>query len=68
MSDANPYTKHERLKILSKNKGINKSTVAAHERLELELKQLGVEIKPRFNLEPPLGESRNGCFNQNVKS
>ena len=68
MSEAKRYTKYERSKILGKNKGINRGTVAAHERLELELKQLGVEIKPRFNLEPPLGISRNGCFNQNVKS
>ncbi len=68
MSEVNRYSKIERSIILSENTWINKDTVAAHERLELELKRLGVEIKPRFNLEPPLGVSRNGCFNQNVKS
>ena len=29
-------------------------TVAAHEELEGDLKKLGVEIKPSYNLEPPL--------------
>ena len=52
--------------VLKRNPGINRGTVTAHEKLERELKKLGVEIKPSYNLEPPLGRnptrfhSRNG--------
>ena len=41
--------------VLERNTRINFATVAAHERLEEKLKKLGVEIKPSYNLEPPLG-------------
>ena len=41
--------------VLKRNTRINFATVAAHERLEEKLKKLGVEIKPSYNLEPPLG-------------
>ena len=51
--------------VLERNKGINTETVAAHEKLERELLQLGVEIKPRFNLDPPLGRSRTEIHNRN---
>ncbi len=68
MSDTKRISKREQATILRQNKKINKSTVAAHERLEVELKKLGIEIKPRFNLDPPLGNSRSGCYNQNIKS
>jgi len=44
--------------ILRRNVNINRDTVAAHERLERELKKIGVEIKPSYNLEPPLGPSK----------
>lgn len=54
-----------REKILKRNKKINTETVAAHEKLERELQKLGVEIKPSFNLEPPLGRSRTGIHNRN---
>lgn len=54
-----------RKKVLKRNKGINTKTVAAHEKLERELRQLGVEIKPHFNLEPPLGRTRLGIHNRN---
>ena len=43
--------------ILERNPGINMDTVAAHEELEENLKKLGVEVKPSYNLEPPLGRS-----------
>lgn len=54
-----------REEILKRNKKINTETVAAHEKLERELQKLGVEIKPSFNLEPPLGRSRTGIHNRN---
>lgn len=46
-----------RQEILKRNRGINTETVAAHTKLEQALRKLGVEIKPRFNLEPPLGRN-----------
>lgn len=51
--------------VLKRNKRINTETVAAHEKLERELQKLGVEIKPKFNLDPPLGRSRTGIHNRN---
>ena len=54
-----------REEVLKRNKRINTETVAAHEKLERELQKLGVEIKPRFNLEPPLGRSRTGIHDRN---
>ena len=43
--------------VLERNARINVNTVAAHEKLEENLKKLGVEIKPSYNLEPPLGRN-----------
>ncbi|MCY4188071.1 MAG: hypothetical protein OXD30_06265 [Bryobacterales bacterium] len=53
----------DRDQAFSQNPGVNVAVVAAHERLEVELKKLGVEIKPVFNLEPPLGRDRNRIHN-----
>ena len=50
--------------VLKRNKKINFATVAAHERLEEKLKKLGVEIKPSYNLEPPLGMNPAGFHNR----
>lgn len=44
-----------REEVLRQNPKIDVSVVAAHERLERDLKKLGVEIKPRYNIEPPFG-------------
>ena len=54
-----------RKEVLKRNKRINTETVAAHEKLERELQKLGIEIKPSFNIEPPLGRSRTGIHNRN---
>lgn len=43
--------------VLKRNKNVNLETVAAHQKLERELLKLGVEIKPTYSLEPPLGRS-----------
>lgn len=42
-------------KVLHRNPKINTSVVAAHERLERELRKLGVEIKSSYNIEPAFG-------------
>ena len=55
----------KKIKVVGSNENINFETIAAHEKLEQELKKLGVEIKPRFNIEPPLGRSRTGCLSRN---
>lgn len=54
-------------KVLSQNKRIHSGTVAAHEKLERKLKKLGVEIKPSFNIEPPLGGYRTDCYSNTPK-
>lgn len=51
--------------VLERNTKINLAIVAAHERLEKKLKKLGVEIKPSYNLEPPLGMNPDGFYNRN---
>ena len=51
--------------MFDRNAKINIDTVAAHEKLERELRKLGVIIKPSFNLEPPLGRNRTGLRNRN---
>ena len=43
---------------LDRNAGVDRTVVAAYKRLERELKQLGVEVRPRYTLEPPLGSGR----------
>jgi len=48
----------DKKELLKQNVNINRKTVAAHKRLEQELRKIGVEIKPSYNLEPPLGPSR----------
>ena len=51
--------------VLKRNPRINRGTVAAHEELERKLKKLGVEIKPSYNLEPPLGRNPTRFHNRN---
>ena len=51
--------------VLERNTRINIDTVAAHEKLERNLKKLGVEIRPSYNLEPPLGRNPARFHNRN---
>ena len=44
--------------ILERNAKIDRTVVASYKRLDRELKQLGVEVRPRYTLEPPLGNGR----------
>lgn len=45
----------ERKEMLRRNPKIDVAVVAAHERLERNLKKIGVEIKPNYGIEPPFG-------------
>ena len=44
-----------REEVFRRNPGIDVSVVEAHERLERDIEKIGVEIKPSYNIEPPLG-------------
>ena len=48
----------KKTEILERNKNIDSKLVSAQDNLELRLKNLGVEVKPEFNLEPPLGRGK----------
>ena len=45
-----------RKQVFRKNPGIDPQLVEKHERLEKELAKLGVQIKPEYDLAPPLGD------------
>lgn len=47
-----------REEVFRRNPRVNVETVAAHDRLERELRALGVEIKPSYNIGLPLGRTR----------
>lgn len=49
---------------LRKNPKVDASVVAAYRRLEKKLAKLGVEVKPKYNLEPPLGQDRTRIYNR----
>ena len=66
MSTRQTMSKPNRREILKRNTKINVRIVTAHERLERKPEKLGVEIKPSFNIEPPLGRNRSAFHNRNV--
>lgn len=49
--------------VMATNPKIDAKVVAAYRKLERELKDLGVEVKPRYTLSHPLGEARTGYHN-----
>ncbi len=55
-----------RERILDRNPRIDASVVAEFEELERELNLLGVEIKPRYSLEPALGGTRRQLRNRDA--
>ena len=55
MAERQTVSLTNREEVLRRNPKIDASLVSAHERLERELKKLGVEIKPSYNIEPPFG-------------
>lgn len=48
----------EKKEIIHDNPMIDVSVVTEHERLDAELRQLGVDTRPKFNITPPLGDER----------
>ena len=48
----------EKAEILRRNPMVDPDLVARHEKLELELHRLGVDTKPKYNIDPPLGGPR----------
>lgn len=44
--------------VLDRNTKVDRTVVASYKRLERELKRLGVEVRPRYTLEPPLGSGK----------
>ena len=55
MTSRRTVSLRDRDEVLRRNPGIDLSVVVAHERLERDLKKIGVEIKPSYNIEPPFG-------------
>ncbi len=43
----------------SKNPSVNVTIVGAYRELELQLLKLGIKVKRRYSIEPPLGFNRN---------
>lgn len=54
-------------RILSNNPKVSPSVVAQSAQLEDRLKQLGIELKPRYALSPPLGDSTRQIHNHSKK-
>ena len=50
--------------LLGRNDRIGRKVVRAYKKLEDELKDLGVQRKPRYSLEPPLGRNPTACDNR----
>lgn len=51
-------------KVMATNPKIDVKVVAAYRKLERELEDLGVEVKPRYTLSHPLGEAPTGHHNR----
>ena len=58
MNDKHTVIEFRKKEILKRNKKIDARVVRAQVKLERELRGLGVEVKPEFNVEPPLGRGR----------
>ena len=65
MADRRTVSLPDRDEVLRRNPKVDVSVVAAHERLERDLKKLGVEIKPSYNIEPPFGRGPSRTHNHN---
>ena len=59
MERNNAETKQFHDDLLSKNPGVNVTVVDAYRKLEAQLSKLGVKVKRRYSIEPPLGSNRN---------
>jgi hypothetical protein len=54
----------EKDSILRRNPQVDTLIVKQHKALDVALQKLGVDTKPRFNIEPPLGGDRLRLFNE----
>lgn len=53
-----------REQLLARNSRVDRGVVTAYRKLRGELKQLGVEKKAQYSLEPPLGRKPTACHNR----
>ena len=60
---AGKFSTSDQRKILEKNIRINRAVVDKHGKLEKQLGKLGVDTKPKFKIEPPLGGSKLYRYN-----
>ena len=58
MSSDHPKPSFDERDVLERNAGIDRAVVASYKRLKHKLRQLGVEVRPRYTLDPPLGSGR----------
>ncbi len=65
MSAKPGMVKLQETEILKRNTKIDAHVVSAQAKLERELKDIGVEIKPEFKVEPPLGRGMTRLSRQN---
>ena len=54
----------QKIEILRRNPMVDPDLVERHEKLEMELRRLGVDTKPKYNIDPPLGGGRLHLFNE----
>lgn len=59
-NNGSEYVRH----VLQRNPGVSRSVVAQNEKLEQNLKKLGVDLQPRYTLSPPLGDSVRQMHNR----
>ena len=50
--------------VLARNDRIDREVVMAYRKLEGELKRIGIQSKPRYNLGPPLGRNPTAWDNR----
>lgn len=54
----------EKAEVVKNNPMVDPDLVAQYEKLDAELRQLGVDTRPKFNITPPLGGDRLRLFNE----
>ena len=65
MRETTRISRLQRREILKRNQKIDSKLVSAQVNLERRLKGLGVEVKPEFKVEPPLGRGKTRLFSRN---
>ena len=65
MNEKSMVVELRKTEVLERNKNIDARVVKAQAKLERELKGLGVEVKPEFKVEPPLGRGKMRLYSQN---